>query len=308
MKLIKYIIICVVYSLLVISNSNPIENKILFKVNNEIITSLDILMELKYLAAINKEFNTMKKKTKFEISKNSLIREKIREIEIKKNIKDIKIEDEILNNLILNYFKDLKINSIDEFESFFLNKNIDPNLIRKKISVELLWNQLIFGKYKKNVKIDEELIKNNLSDNKKQREFLILEILFNISENENLIEKTKLIKDSIKKIGFPQTALAYSISNTANKGGKLGWVAETILSEKIYIEFKTLTKEEYTKPILVQGGFLILRLLDFRETNKDFNIDKEVKKVVAQKTNQQLITFYGLFFNTLKKDIIINEL
>ena len=297
-----------VYSLLVISNSNPIENKILFKVNNEIITSLDILTELKYLSATNKEFNSIKKETKFEISKNSLIREKIREIEIKKAIKNIKIEDEILNNLVLNYFKDLKINSIDEFEKFFLNKNIDPNLIRRKISVEILWNQLIFRKYKENVKIDEELIKNDLSDNKKQREFLILEILFNISENENLIKKTKLIKDSIEKIGFTQTALAYSISNTANKGGKLGWVAETILSEKIYRKLKTLKKEEYTKPILVPGGFLILQLLDFRETNKDFNIDKEVKKVVVQKTNQQLNRFSNIYFNKLKKDIIINEL
>ena len=308
MKLIKYIIICAVYSLLVISNSNAIENKILFKVNNEIITSLDILIELKYLAAINKEFNSLKKESKFEISKKSLIKEKIKAIEIKKAIKNIKIEDEILNKLILNYFKDLKINSIDEFERFFLNKNIDPNLIRKKISVELLWNQLIFGKYNQNVKIDEELIKNNLSDNKKQVEFLILEILFNISENENLIEKTKFINDSIKKIGFPQTALAYSISNTANKGGKLGWVAETILSEKIYRELKTLNKDEYTKPILVPGGFLILQLLDFRETNKNFNMDKEVKKVVVQKTNQQLNSYSNIYFNKLKKDIVINEL
>jgi peptidyl-prolyl cis-trans isomerase SurA len=105
MKLIKYIIINILFTILIINNCNSIENKILFKVNNEIITSQDILNELIYLRAINKEFNKTEKEQAFEISKNSLIREKIKEIEIKRVIKEIKIEDKILNNIILQYFR-----------------------------------------------------------------------------------------------------------------------------------------------------------------------------------------------------------
>ena len=307
-KISKYTIIFIIYLSLIINHSKSSENKILFKVNNEIITSLDILNEVQYLQIINKEFKNIKKEDAFQISKNSLIREKIKEIEIKKIIKDIKIKDQVLNNLILNYFKDLKITSIPEFEKFFLNKNINPNMIRKKITLEMLWNQLIYTKYKKNVKINKQLIINDLKKNDKQSEFLISEILFDINENENLNDKSNVINNSIEKNDFSQTALIYSISNTANKGGKLGWVKESILSKKIFNELKKLKIGEHTNPILVPGGFLILKLIDLREVKKDFDLNKEIKKIVDEKTNQQLNRFSNIYFNKVKKDTIINEL
>jgi len=307
-KQLKYIIISIIYSLLIINYCNSVENKILFKVNNIIITSLDIFNELEYLKIINKEFKKIEKEKAFEISKNSIIREKIKEIEIKRVIKEIKIEDKILNNLIISYFKEFKINTITEFENFFLSKDIDPHVIKKKISIEVLWNQLIYSKYNQNVKIDKQLIKNNLSNNKKQTEFLISEILFNIDENEDLNKKFLLIDNSIKEINFTQTALAYSISDTANKGGNLGWISESILSEQIYKKIKKLKIGEHTNPILVPGGFLILKLLDFKEVNKEFDIENEFKKIVKEKTNQQLNRFSNIYFNKVKKDIVINEL
>ena len=189
-----------------------------------------------------------------------------------------------------------------------MSKDIDPNVIKKKISIEVLWNQLIYSKYNQNVKIDKQLIKNNLSNNKKQTEFLISEILFNIDENEDLNKKFLLIDNSIKEINFAQTALAYSISDTANKGGNLGWISESILSEQIYKKIKKLKIGEHTSPILVPGGFLILKLLDFKEVNKEFDIENEVEKIVKEKTNQQLNRFSNIYFNKVKKDIVINEL
>jgi peptidyl-prolyl cis-trans isomerase SurA len=170
-----------------------------------------------------------------------------------------------------------------------------------------LWNQLIFSKYNQNVKINKQFIKNNLLKKEKQKEFLISEILFNINENENLNEKFTIIDNSIKQINFSQTALAFSISDTANKGGKLGWVTESILSEKIFKRLSNLKIGEHTKPILVPGGFLILKLLDYRELIKNFDIDKEVNKIVKEKTNQQLNRFSNIYFNKVKKDILINE-
>ena len=307
-KNIKIIIVTTICLLLITICANTAENKILLKINNQIITSLDILTELDYLGTINKEIKKIKKEKAFEISKNSIIREKIKEIEIKRVIKEIKIEDKILNNLIISYFKEFEINTISEFDNFFMNKNIDPNIIKKKISIEALWNQLIYSRYKQNIKIDKQLIKNNLSNNKKQTEFLISEILFNIDDNEDLNKKFVLIDNSIKEISFEQTALVYSISDTANKGGKLGWISESILSEQIYKEIKKLKIGEHTSPILVPGGFLILKLLNFKEVNKEFNIENEIEKIVQEKTNQQLNRFSNIYFNKVKKDIVINEL
>jgi peptidyl-prolyl cis-trans isomerase SurA len=293
--------------LLSLTFANSSENKILFKVNNEIITSLDIFNELRYLQIINKEFKNIKKEKAFQISKNSLIREKIKEIEIKRIFKELKIKDNILNNLILNYFKEFKITSIPEFEKFFLKNDIDPSKVRKKIKLEMLWNELIYRKYKKNVKINKQLIIDDLKKNDKQSEFLISEILFDINENENLNDKFNDINNNIEKNDFSQTALIYSISNTANKGGKLGWVKESILSKKIFNELKKLKIGEHTKPLLVPGGFLILKLIDLREIKKDFDLNKEIKKIVNEKTNQQLNRFSNIYFNKVKKDTIINE-
>ena len=306
-KYTRYIILSFVFSLISLSIAYSFENKILLKVNNEIVTSLDILRELEYLHIINKEFKNIKKEEAIEISKNSIIREKIKEIEIKRIIKEIKIEDKILENLIINYFKEFQIKSISEFENYFLNRNIDPDEIKKKIALEVLWKQLIYKKYQKNVKINKQKIINDLKKNDEQSEFLLAEILFNVNEGENLDDKYNLITNSIKKINFSQAALAYSTSNTANKGGKLGWVAESILSEKIFNELKNLKIGEHTNPILVPGGFLILKLLDLRKISKNFDLDNEVKKIVRKKTNQQLNRFSNIYFNKLKKDITINE-
>ena len=306
-KYTRYIILSFVFSLISLSIAYSFENKILLKVNNEIVTSLDILRELEYLHIINKEFKNIKKEEAIEISKNSIIREKIKEIEIKKIINEIKIEDKILENLKKNYFKEFQIKSISEFENYFLNRNIDPDEIKKKITLEVLWNQLIYKKYQKNVKINKQKIINDLKKNDEQSEFLLAEILFNVNEGENLDDKYNLITNSIKKINFSQAALAYSTSNTANKGGKLGWVAESILSEKIFNELKNLKIGEHTNPILVPGGFLILKLLDLRKISKNFDLDNEVKKIVKKKTNQQLNRFSNIYFNKIKKDITINE-
>ena len=307
-KIIKNLIIFALFSQIIIVNSHSSENKILLKINNEIITSVDILNELEYLQIINKEFRNINKEEAFKISKNSIIKEKIKQIEIQRIIKDTNIDENVIDNLLLKYFKEFEIFSIPDFEKFFSDRNINPDFIRGKIRLEVLWNQLIYQKYKQNVKIDKQLIINDLKKNDKQSEFLISEILFNVNENENLDEKFNEIKKSIKEVSFSKSALTYSIADTANVGGKVGWISESILSKQIYNELRDLTVGEHTKPILVPGGFLILQILDLRKIKKNFDINKEVKKIVNEKTNQQLNRLSNIYFNKVKKDITINEL
>jgi len=308
MKNFKKIILIFFYSLIVFLNAAAIENKILFKVNNEIITSIDILTELKYLGTINNDLNKMPKKQAFEIAKKSLIREKIKEIELKKFFKEIIVEDEFINNLLVNHFESAEIKSIYDFEKYFLLLDINPNLIKKKISIEVMWNQLIFKKFNQSVKINKEIIKNTLLTKDKQNEYLLSEIFFTINENEILDKKTNLLEKEINDKGFSQTALIYSVSNTANKGGKLGWVKETIMSPKIKKIIKQIKINNYTKPIVLPGGFLILKIEDIRETDNDFDLNSEIDKIVRKKTNEQLNQFSNIYFNKIKKNIIINEL
>ena len=295
-------------SIIFFSISLAIENKILFKVNNEIITSIDILTELKYLGIINKDLKKTTNNQAFEIAKRSLIREKIKEIELKKLLKEIEVEEKFLNNLLINYFKSINIKTISEFEKFFISQDIDPNLIKKKISIEILWNQFIYSKFKQNVKIDRKSIQNELSNNVKKKEFLLSEILFNINENEKLNDKIVLLKKEINEKGFSQTALSYSISDTSSKGGKLGWVSETIMSQKIKNEVKKIKVGDHTDPIVIPGGFLIIKIEDIREKDNSSDLNNEIEKIIKDKTNEQLNQFSNIYFNKIKKDIVINEL
>ena len=308
MKKFKKIILLFFYSLIIFSTATAIENKILFKVNNEIITSIDILTEIKYLELINSDLNKIPKKQVFEIAKKSLIREKIKVIELKKFFEEIKIEDEFLNRLLIDRFKSINIKSIYDFEKHFLLLDISPSLIKKKISIEVMWNQLIFNKFKQNVKIKKEDIKNELLTKDKQKEYLLSEILFTINENEKFDKKTNLLEKEINDKGFSQTALTYSISDTSSKGGKLGWVKETILSSKIKKIIKKIKINSYTKPIIIPGGFLILKIENIRETKNDLDLDSEINRIVKEKTNEQLNQLSNIYFNKVKKDIIINEL
>ena len=290
-----------------ITFGNSLENKILFKVNNEIITSLDIFNEIKYLEIINEELKNVEKKQAFEIAKKSLIREKIKELELKKLINEIKLEDQFLNKFLIDYFKKFKINSISDFENYFNLIGINPNLIRKKISIEILWNQLIFKKYNQNVKIDKQKIIDDLKKKEKQKQLLLSEILFNVGENEELNNKFDQIKNKINNSNFAEAALIYSVSDTAKKGGELGWINESSLSEKIKDILQDINIGNYSNPIIIPGGFLILKIENIREVEINIDQDKEIKKIIKDKTNEQLNQFSNIFFNKIQKNIKINE-
>jgi peptidyl-prolyl cis-trans isomerase SurA len=308
MSILKKIILTITSILFLIINSNAVENKILFKINNEIITSLDIFDELKYLVTLNNELRSIENAQKFEIAKNSLIREKIKEIELKKKVNEIKIEEGLLQNVLIDYFKKENFQSISDFENYFLKVGINPDSIKRKITIEILWNQLIYSKYIQSVKIDKKEIKDDLLNNNKQKEFLLSEILFNINEGEQLDLKFKSIKDSIKEKSFSETAIIFSISDTANKGGKLGWIKEASMNLKIKKQLDNIKIGNHTNPIVIPGGFLILKKEDYREVNIDIDFEKEFEIIIKEKTNKQLNQFSNIYFNKIKKNIVINEL
>ena len=283
------------------------ENRILLKINNEIITSVDILQEVKYLSIINKDFNKTEKNQAIEIAKNSLIREKVKRIELLKYHEVISIEEKIIEEIIVNYFSRLNINSLDQFEVYFNQKNIDTVLIKEKIAIEMLWNQLIYRKFFEKVKIDENRIKVNLSKKENQKEFLLSEIIFILEKNEKLEDKLNKIKKTINEKNFSQAALIHSISDSSKDGGKLDWIKETVLNKKIKKELNNIETGMFTNPILVPGGFLLLYIEDTKISKVPINKDNEIKKIINQQTNEQLNRYSNIYFKKVKKNILINE-
>ena len=303
------ILVFITINILFFSNSFSKENKILFKVDNEIITTIDIYNEIKYLEILNdKQFQNLKQNKVIEIAKNSLIREKIKEIELLKRIGTLEIDQNILNEIILNSFKKNNIETIKDFEEFFKDLNIKPNIIRKKISIEILWKQLIYQIFNKNVKIDSEAIKNEIKTNTKTKELLLSEIVFTIDENEKLNDKFELIKKRILNNPFSDAALIFSISESAKNGGNLGWIKETSMNKKIRNEIKNIVLGQHTKPLVIPGGFLIIKIEQERYIDVDTDINKEFDLIVKKKTNDQLKQYSIIYLNKVKKNIQINEL
>ena len=303
------ILIIITVSILFLSNSFSKENKILFKVDNEIITTIDIYNEIKYLEILNdKKFQSLEQNKVIEIAKNSLIREKIKEIELLKRIGSLEIDQNILNEIILNNFKKNNFETITDFEEFFNDLNIKPNVVRKKISIEILWNQLIYQIFNKNVKIDSEAIKNEIKTNTKIKELLLSEIVFTIDENEKLNDKFELIKERILNNSFSDAALIFSITESSKNGGNIGWIKETSINKKIKNEIKNIALGQHSKPIVIPGGFLIIKIEQERYVDVDTDINKEFDLIVKKKTNDQLKQYSIIYLNKVKKNIQINEL
>ena len=307
MKL-KKILIFFAFIFLLNTQSHAFENKIILKINNEIITSVDVFNEIKYLSILIKDFNKFEKKKIYEISINSLIRQKVKEIELRKNYKKLIIEDKYLDPQITNFMKKLEFNSDNEFQKYLREKSININEIKKRLSHEFLWNRLIYKKFNKNIKIDEERIKKNLKENTTQNEYLLSEILFNVENKKNLNEEFEKIKSNIIKLGFSKAAVISSVSSSVDNEGVIGWVKETSISPKLKFEIEKIKQGEFTNPIQIPGGFLILFVNDVRKVKKIINFDEEIKLEIRKETNKQLNQFSNIYFNKIKKNTKINEI
>lgn len=305
----KKTLILICFFLIFVSQKNyAFENKILFKVNNEVITSVDILNEINYLNLINQNIKNLEKKEIFEISKNSLIKEKIKLIELSKYFDNFNIEKKHYDLLMSDFLKKINLTSIQQLKNYLSSKNVSYENVEKKIKTEFFWNQLILGKFSKDIKIDKEKIRNQISKNKFQKEYFISEILFNLEKNEKLNLKFKKIKKEIKTNGFEKAALLYSISNSVSNNGNVGWIKENSLSQKIKMELLNVEVGKISNPIVVPSGFLVLKIKDIRETKIKLDIDKELEFIINQIANKQLNQFSNIYLNRLKKEIQINEL
>jgi len=269
MPKVKFILF--LFLLLIISfKSSTAENfYIVYKVNNEIITNSDIEKEYRYLVSLNNQLKNLEKQKIIELSKESALREKIKKIELIKyfDLKTINID---IDNYLENFYRNLNIKNKKEFEEYLQSNNISLNYVRKKIEIEILWNQLIYDRYIGQINIDTNQLKEKvkkLISTKKQKKYSLSEILFNIENNSNFEKKLENINQSISEIGFKNTANIYSISDSSKFGGKIGWIEEQKLSTKILEQLKALEVGQYTSPVQVGSSFLILKIEEIKYEN-----------------------------------------
>ena len=306
----KKILIFLTFVVLINNNfSYSFEIKIKAEIDNIIITNIDIDNEKKYLIFLNSKLRELNQIDLDKVAKESLIREVIKEKELKKffdtNIK-YKLVDKIEKNLLLK--KKLKKSELIDLLEI---NNMDYEQIRKKLRIETLWNQLIYKKYIKNIKIDEVLLKKRILDQfsktEKKYEYNLSEIVFEQKLGESYEATIKTIDESIKNVGFENTANILSISNSSKNGGLIGWVNELQISKEINNKLKELNINEVTKPIKIPNGYLLIKVNDKKELTQELDIEKELKNLIDYETNNQLNNFSIIFYKRLKQNTEINE-
>ena len=284
------------------------ENRILLKVNNELITTIDILNEISYLKSINKNINNLEEKKVIEIARNSLIKDKIKKITLLPIVEKIEINDDDFKRVLISNYSNTGLTKIEEISEHLKKYDVKAQLVREKITINAIWSQFIYDKFSKNIKINVEKLKQDIQGSENQIEYLLSEIVFDLKEKQTLNDKLNVIENAIQKNGFENTALIYSISETANSSGYIGWVNENSMNKKILDEVTKISINGITKPLVIPGGYLILKLKEKRTKKKDIDIENELKRIIQIKTNEQLNQFSNIYLNKIKKDIVINEL
>ena len=282
--------------------------QIVERVGADIITNIDIENEYKYLIALNMNYKSIDKQKIYDYSKESLINEKIKKNELKKYF-ELGVKDTYLDQKVLEIYERIGFKDLNEFKIYLQDYDLKIEDIYKKIEIEVKWNKLIFDKYKNQIVINEENLKKQLlEDIEDKYSYNISELVFSIQNKSDFEEKYKKINESISKIGFEKTVLIYSVSDSIDNSGNLGWIDEISLSKIILDEIRSIKISQITKPIKVQNGIIILKLNDKKKiirTNKNNN--DEFLKLVNFERNRQLNIFSSIYFNKIKELVFINE-
>ena len=293
---------------LIFNKAYSIETKIINKIQDEIITNIDIKNEFKYLVALNSKLKNLDKKKILDISNESIIREKIKKIEISKHYKKIEITEDYMDFLLEKIYLQLNLKSLNEFEIYIKDYDLTLNEVKRKITIDALWNKLIIKKYISQININENQIRDKINKNQnvKVKEYKLSEIIFKVENKEEIKKNYNKITQSIIEIGFENSASIYSISQSAKTGGDIGWISENSLNNKIKKNIDHLKIGEISKPIILSTGILLLKVVDSRSSDLNVDLEVESKKAIDYERNRQLNQYSEIYYNKIKKNLEFN--
>ena len=218
----------------------------------------------------------------------------------------------MINDIIENLSQKLNLKNVSEFKDYLIMYEISLEEVKKKMKIELLWNQLIAKKFTNQLNIDEneirKKIKNEAINYKDVVEYNLSEIVFLANNQQELISKTKEIYLSIENIGFNNTANKFSISETSKFGGKIGKVKENQLSKIIKNELNQISVGSFTSPINLNNGFIIIKINNKETITEEFDEEKIVNEMINLEKKKQFENFSQIYFNKVKLNSQIDEL
>tara|TARA_B100001059_G_C17803235_1_gene567530 strand:- start:579 stop:1505 length:927 start_codon:yes stop_codon:yes gene_type:complete len=278
------------------------------KVNDYIITNIDIKKESEYLKILNPNISELNNSQILDLAEDSIVKEIIKKDEINKFFV-LEEKDFIDEKLLKDLLKKLELNQ-NEFQNLLVqNKSYSLNEIKEKLKIDILWNDLIYYLFNKQIKIDESLMANKIDEVKSEdrKQYLLSEIVFKKKQDQSIDKYINKIRESIKEVGFNNTANIFSIADSSKFGGKIGWVDESNLSETIIQKLKIIDKNQYTDVIQIGNNYLILKIDEIKINKMAIDKKKALKNLIQFETNKQLNQYSKIYFNKVSVNYSINE-
>lgn len=302
---IKIFIISFFYFSFFFHQLNAFTNKIIIKVENEIITNYEVKNKILTSLVLAGEKITQENINKLKKQAvDTLIQNKLKIIELEK----FKIEKD--NNKINLYLNSISANDLSAFKNKFKINNLDYDLFLEEVEIQTKWQNFIYLFYKDKIEIDENSVKDDLKriveNEKKFKEYNISEIEIMTEENFNINQITLDLKNKIKNEGFEAAALKYSMSSSANNRGNLGWINSKSLSKEVFDILKKMNIGEISPPIKRQNSILFLKLVDVRTSKiEDINIAELEKRIIEQKKNEMFNLYSKSHLSKIKNTVLI---
>jgi peptidyl-prolyl cis-trans isomerase SurA len=287
-----------------------IENRVIAKVGDQIVTSYELINKIKTILFLNKQvlnqenINSIKQQALI-----LLIDNKIKIEEIKKYNHSF-TQNNMLQNNLDKIAKKFNTDS-QGLKELFTNNTIDYAIYKNDVETDLLWNTLIFRLYEEKISFNEKEVENDLkkfiSNQEDVEEYKLSEI--EILINDSLKDRNEIvqIQQQIKDMGFKNAAIKLSISTTASEGGDLGWVNSKSLSEQVLTIVSKLRINEISKPIIKMDKLLFLKLIDKKKIKiKENNLDTIREKIINEKKNEYLQLFSNNHLSKIKNNKFIN--
>ena len=293
---IKKIFFLVLFLIISIEKANTkITNSLFMTIGDKPITQSDIVDEIKIILILNNEsYSNEKRNQLHELAIKSTIKRNIKKIELERN-NYFKLSEDDLNKELAKLANNIYID-LDTLKNLCESNELDFSKIVDQVKTELYWNSLIFELYKHNLNINQSEIEDKLKllqNKKKLNEYLISEIVIENVESDKLDKRIRELKNRIEIEGFENVAKEISISESALKGGDLGWINENIISENIRSKLIETTIGNISSPIILQNGVLIFKVRDKRKIDNNISLE-EIKNKLINEEKTRILNMHSI--------------
>ena len=262
-----------------------IKNNIIAKVGNEIITLIELENKVNTtLILANQKINQENINKLKNISLKRLIDLKIKQSEIEKF--NITINELAIENHMQKIANNLNIDPA-ELKKYFELSRINYEQYRKEVEIEFLWQKLITQLYSSKIDIDNDQLDKQVleiyKNKEKITEFKLAELEINY-DKKTKNELIKEIKNSFERIGFSETVVKYSISNSALNKGEIGWVSSKVISNELIDKIEKLKIGEISSEIIGAETLVFYKMLDKRFVKDVVKTDiNQIRKQILKK-------------------------